>query len=275
MFKKIFILIAIFIFYLLLVNYVFNIALANSNPIDINIINESSLSNSKNNRLVVVKINPKYFKFNGYYYKTLNLKKPVDVINWYKKIPSTIIINPGFFTPEYTYLGYFFSNGKNYGTRGHKTFKGLFIAQNSNSGSVVKIIDLNYDNFNIKNYKKALVVQSFMLFDKFKKCRIKVNEKTASRTAMAIDKQNYLYIFITTGEYTLINFCHLLKSKFPQLINAIAFDGGSSAQLLIHYLNSYLLVSEDTLIQAKQFNKINSISLAPLPYIITANIEPH
>ena len=179
MFKKIFILIAIFYSYINFINYKINIILSNSKPIEITIINENSFSHSKDNKLVLVKIDPKCFKFNGFYFKTLNLKKPIDVIDWYKKIPSTILINPGFFTPEYTYLGYFFSNGKNYGTNGHKTFKGIFIARNDKFGSTVKIIDLKYDNFNIKNYKKALIIQSFMLFDKLKKCRIKVNQKTA------------------------------------------------------------------------------------------------
>jgi hypothetical protein len=160
--------------------------------------------------------------------------KPMDAVEWRKLTGADAVFNAGQFLPDWTYMGVLVCGGQVVSSRVHPTFKAALVAGPLEGAERAHVVDLEHEPLDLDRLRWREVAQSFMLFDRAGKIRVRSSDHIANRTVVGEDKSGRLVVFISEGAYTLEDFAHLVQ-KFPlQVVQAMCMDGGSEAQLSVN-----------------------------------------
>ncbi len=189
-------------------------------------------------RIFIVRIDPRFWKFFAHHYTTLPGAQRLTSEAWRMQLGATLVINAGQYTEDFTHLGILLCDGKNFGTRRHRLWKGILLAEPIDpSYPLAQTIDLNeYPEFDVEGaYSQA--VQTMMLVDSNHLIRVNQTDKQARRTLVAEDTSRRILLIVTEGDYTLWEIGQWILGAGLDVTRALAMDGGAQAQLALD-LNS-------------------------------------
>jgi len=95
------------------------------------------------------------------------------------------------------------------------------------------VLDLTRERLDPDSLGWGEVAQSFMLFDRDGKVRVRHSDQVAARTAVAEDRGGRIVVLTSEGGYTLWDFAQLLKNLPLELSQAMAMDGGLEAEMVV------------------------------------------
>jgi len=184
--------------------------------------------------IAIIKVNPEKIRFDTYHYSLGGSGEPKTIDKWQKELNAPVIFNAGLFDENKKHLGVLIHKGKNLGSKIHKSWKGIFVAEPTVLGLPrANIIDLKYTDFSLETNKYLTAVQTMMLFDKRGNKRIRKSDWLANRTILALDHKGKVLVFVTHGAYTLWGFATMAQKSNLGIVKAMSLDGGYASELKI------------------------------------------
>lgn len=196
-------------------------------------LNGSPYCRSGSSEIAMLRVDPARVQVRAHHYGTTHGRHPMDVIAWQRVIGADAVFNAGQFLPDWSYLGALVCSGKVVSRRVHPTFKAALVAGPLEGGPAARVLDLESEPLVTDPPRWREVVQSFMLFDRTGKLRVRHTDKVANRTAVGEDKRGHLVVFITEGGYTLDDFARLIQRSPLEISHAMSMDGGNEAQMCV------------------------------------------
>jgi len=183
--------------------------------------------------LVLVRIDPALWRVEPRHYADEGLEAPPSLEDWVRRTGAPVVFNAGFYFPDRRHIGLLLRDGHNIGTKTHPKWKGLLVSDPSQAGaSPVAILDLLEAAFPLEDPSYRSAVQSLMILKDGRK-RLGKTEKTASRTAVAIDARGRLLVVWAEGAHSLWNLADVLDRSGLEVRRAMTMDGGREAQLAV------------------------------------------
>jgi hypothetical protein len=183
---------------------------------------------------VLVRIEPARARFDVRHYRAEGPSGPLTPREWQQRTGAAVVINAGQFDPDLRHLGYLVSKGRNLGSAGHATFKGLFVAQPATAGPPpARILDLQWDSFDVERTPYACVLQSFMLLDRKGRTRVRNSGKLAERSLILEDAAGRIILLTTEGRQTLWDLARAAAACDLKIVQGMSLDGGRYAQLIV------------------------------------------
>jgi hypothetical protein len=159
--------------------------------------------------------------------------RPLDILEWQRRSDAIAVFNAGQYYGDYSYMGLLASGGKVISRRPHPTFKAALVAGPRAGGPAIRVLDLTRERLDPDSLGWGEIAQSFMLFDRDGKERVRRSDQVAARTVVAEDRSGRIVVLTSEGGYTLWDFAQLLK-KFPlELSQAMSMDGGLEAEMVV------------------------------------------
>jgi uncharacterized protein YigE (DUF2233 family) len=184
-------------------------------------------------QIALLRIDPARARVRVHYYGASPAGRPLDAVEWQRITGADAVFNAGQFLPDWTYLGLLVSGGSVISKRKHPTFKAALVAGPRDGGSAARVLDLDLEPLDPAKLEWSEVAQSFMLFDRDGRLRVRSSDKVANRTAVGEDRSGRLVVFVTEGAYALDDFARLVQKSPFQITHAMAMDGGSESQLCV------------------------------------------
>jgi hypothetical protein len=156
-----------------------------------------------------------------------------DVVQWLWQTEALAVFNAGQYYPDRSYMGLLVSDGKVISRRMHPTFRAALVAEPVRGDPAARVLDLEHESLDPERLAWNEIAQSFMLFDRAGRVRVRKSAQVARRTAVAEDRDHRLVVFTTEGAYLLHDFARLLMNAKLGLSHAMSMDGGDEAQLCI------------------------------------------
>ncbi len=209
-------------------------------------------------RIFIVRVDPKFWMFSAHHYTTLPGAQRLTSDAWRTQLGATLVINAGQYTEDFTHLGILLCDGKNFGTRRHRLWKGLLLAEPIDPAyPIAQTIDLNEQpEFDVEAaYSQA--VQTMMLVDSNHLIRVNRTDKQARRTIVAEDTSRRILLIVTEGDYTLWEIGQWVLASGLDVTRALAMDGGAQAQMSLE------INSEKVTIPGKQIVLPGIVALKP------------
>lgn len=220
--------------------------------------------------VLVLKVDPERYRFSVHYYAQEGLPNPPAIDEWQRRTGHDVLFNAGLFRENFAYLGLLFKEGHSLGSRRHRTWQGLFVAEPQTTDSTPKagVLDLSTDAFQegMPAYREA--AQSLMLLDRTKTIRVRQTGKRAYQTVVAEEHDGHILILKSLGLVTLHGFGQCLRDAFPSIKLAMAMDGGSSSDLFVSEALWKTGDPSDTRTNWKDLFTGRSTAHIPLPAII-------
>lgn len=184
--------------------------------------------------LVLVKVDPKRFRFETHHYRDEGLNAPPTIQEWQQRTQATLLFNAGLFDKDYSYLGLLIKDGRSLGSGPHPEWKGLFVAEPAAQGHrLARIVDLAKEPFSAHESVYREAAQSLMLLDESGAPRVRHSSKRARQTVVGEDQTGNILLIKTAAEVTMWELAVCLREGLPALRHAMAMDGGSSSDLLL------------------------------------------
>src|SRR5262245_56451043 len=184
-------------------------------------------------QIALLRIDPARARLRVHYFGASPAGRPLDAVEWQRITGAEAVFNAGQFTPDWTYLGLLVSGGNVISKRNHPTFRAALVAGPRDGSSAARVLDLEHDSLDVAQPQWSEVAQSFMLFDRGGKLRVRSSDKVANRTAVGEDRNGHLVVFVTEGAYAIDDFARLVQQSPLQITHAMAMDGGSESQLCV------------------------------------------
>jgi uncharacterized protein YigE (DUF2233 family) len=184
-------------------------------------------------QIALLRIDPARARVRVHYYGASPAGRPLDAVEWQRITGADAVFNAGQFLPDWSYLGLLVSGGSVISKRKHPTFKAALVAGPRDGGSAARVLDLEVEPLDPAKLEWSEVAQSFMLFDRDGRLRVRSSDKVANRTAVGEDRSGRLVVFVTEGAYALDDFARLVQKSPFQITHAMAMDGGSESQLCV------------------------------------------
>ena len=182
--------------------------------------------------LVLVDIDPERYRFAVFHYRDEHLEVPLSLDEWQSRTRATMVFNAGLFRPDYSYMGLLRKDGRTLSRKEHPQWKGLFVAEPVlQPAPKARIVDLAVESAGSGHASYREAAQALMLFDQSGKLRVRRSENRAQQTAVGEARDGHVMIIKTTGDVTLWDLAQCLAEKRPELLHAMAMDGGSSSDL--------------------------------------------
>lgn len=159
--------------------------------------------------------------------------EPLPAIEWQRRLGAVAVFNAGQYYPDFSYMGVLVSGGEVVSGKEHPEFHAALVAAPAAGGPQARVLDLDRVPLRVERGRWREVAQSFMLFDREGKLRVRRSELIANRTAVAEDGRGRLVIATTEGGYTLWEFGRLLARSSLGLSHAMSMDGGREAELCV------------------------------------------
>ena len=183
---------------------------------------------------VLVKVDPAQFRFATFSFRSEGLTQPPTIIEWRERTGAAVVFNAGQFLADYSYMGLLLKDGRSIGGKRHPNWHGLFVAEPVMQGlKRAGILDLAMDAFSEDRPVYLEAAQSLMLLDRQGKPRVRRSGKQAQQTVVAELRDGSILLVKTTAESALWELAECLKVGVPDVSQALAFDGGSSSDILI------------------------------------------
>ena len=184
-------------------------------------------------QIALLRIDPTRARLRVHYFGASPAGKPLDAVEWQHIIGAEAVFNAGQFMPDWTYLGLLVSGGNVISKRTHPTFRAALVAGPRAGGNAARVLDLERDSLDVAQSQWSEVAQSFMLFDREGRLRVRSSDKIANRTAVGEDRSGRLVVLVTEGAYAIDDFARLVQKSPLQITHAMAMDGGSESQLCV------------------------------------------
>ena len=184
--------------------------------------------------IAMLRVDPARVQLRVHHYSTIHGRRPMDIIAWQRSIGADAVFNAGQFLPGWSYLGALVCSGKVVSGRVHPTFKAALVAGPLDGGGITaRVLDLESDSLAVAPPRWHEVAQSFMLFDRKGRIRVRHTDKVANRTAVGEDRSGRLVVFTTEGGYAIDDFARLIRDSKLEIAHAMSMDGGNEAQLCV------------------------------------------
>ncbi len=174
--------------------------------------------------LYVLRVNPVQFRFDVGY----SPGEPKTLRQWQAETDALIVLNGGYFTPEYLATGLTIVDGVASGTT--YTFGGMFWTENGAPHLQPLAIEPYRPNQPIEDGLQAfpmLVIDGEASF-------VRESADRARRTAIGIDINGNVILIVTARSYfTLPEFSSYLAQSDLNFIHALNLDGGTSSGVLL------------------------------------------
>jgi uncharacterized protein YigE (DUF2233 family) len=184
------------------------------------------LTGQRRESITLVRLDPPFFNFNIAYHPG----EPQDLTAWQAETGALLVVNGGYFTPEYLATGLIIADGQASGVS-YEGFGGMVVIQDG--GLMVRsLVDHPYDG----TEPIAAALQSFPLLVKpgglpgFPE----EDNLTSRRTVIAQDRQGrILFLVAPLGHFSLYRLSQWLVDSDLELDIALNLDGGTSTSLLL------------------------------------------
>jgi len=158
---------------------------------------------------------------------------PLTIVEWQQRTGALAVFNAGQYYPNLSYMGLLVSDGEFVSSRPHRDFRAALVAGSNGGRAGARVLDLDRDSLDPAAPGWREVAQSFMLFDRSGRPRIRKSDVVANRTAVAQDGKGRILVITTEGGYTLWDFARLLQKTPIGLSHAMSMDGGYEAELCV------------------------------------------
>jgi Phosphodiester glycosidase len=184
-------------------------------------------------QIAMLRIDPAHARIRVHHFSLAPEHRPLDAVEWRRSTGADAVFNAGQFLPDWTYMGVLVCDGEIVSRRVHPTFKAALVAGPLDGGSGARVLDLEREPIDPGQLRWRDVAQSFMLFDRSGRIRVRTSDRVANRTAVGEDKHGRLVVLVTEGAYTLDGLAHLILKSPLEIALALSMDGGSEAQLCV------------------------------------------
>lgn len=189
----------------------------------------------------VLRIDPQRYQLRVRHFSQLGLSEPPDIIAWRERTDALAAFNAGQYYPDHAYMGLLVSDGEILSERLHPDFKAALVAEpvgrSTRSAATgeraARVLDLESDPLDTRSPEWREVAQSFMLFDRHGRVRVKKSDRIANRTVVAEDRRGRLLVITTEGGYTLWELAQLLREGPLEPTLAMCMDGGAEAKMVV------------------------------------------
>lgn len=176
--------------------------------------------------LTILRLDPPTFRFNIAYHPG----EPQDLTAWQAETGALLVVNGGYFTPEYLATGLIIVDGQTSGVS-YEGFGGMVVIQDGDL-TVRSLADQPYEG----TEPIAAALQSFPLLVKPGGLPGFPEEDNhfSRRTVIAQDRQGrVLFLVAPLGSFTLYQLSQWLVASDLELDIALNLDGGTSTGLLL------------------------------------------
>ena len=176
-------------------------------------------------RVTALRLDPALFDMRIAYHPG----SPQPLVDWQTETGALLLVNGGFFTPEYVATGLIVVDGEASGIS-YEGFGGM-LAVTANSVEVRALAERPYS----PDESLQFALQSFpMLVKEGAAAYAEEDAQTARRTAVGVDEDGrLLFIIAPLGGFTLHQFSQFLAEGEWGLVSALNLDGGTSTGLLL------------------------------------------
>jgi hypothetical protein len=158
---------------------------------------------------------------------------PLSIVEWQQRTGAFAVFNAGQYYPDLSYMGLLVSDGVRVSKRLHPGFRAALVSSPDDGRAGARVLDLDRDSLDPAAPGWREVAQSFMLFDRGGRPRIRKSDGVANRTAVAQDGKGRILVITSEGGYTLWDFAQLLQKAPIGLSHAMSMDGGYEAELCV------------------------------------------
>jgi uncharacterized protein YigE (DUF2233 family) len=183
---------------------------------------------------VVVRVDPERFQFQVYHYRDEGLSGPLTIQEWQQRTHASILFNAGLFREDYSYMGLLLKGGRSLGTKRHPQWHGLFAAEPIAPGlRKARVLDLAREGFAEERPPYREAAQSLMLLDQTGQPRVRRSGKRDYQMVVAEDRQGRILLIRPGNVVALWELAQCLHESLPEVVQAMAMDGGSSSELFV------------------------------------------
>ena len=183
--------------------------------------------------IALLRIDPQRVRLRVYHCSRQPEQTPLAMLEWQRRLQAVAVFNAGQYYPDFSYMGLLVSGGDVVSNRPHPDFHAALVAAPVSGPPRARVLDLDQTPLGRAPLPWREVAQSFMLFDKGGKLRVRKSEQVANRTAVAEDSRGRIVVATTEGGYTLWEFGRLLSRAPLGLSHAMSMDGGREAELCV------------------------------------------
>lgn len=184
--------------------------------------------------IAVLRVDPARVRMRVLHYSRQPERVPLSIVEWQRRTGALAVFNAGQYYPDLSYMGVLISDGDTVSARLHAGFKAALVASPSDGRRAAHVLDLDRDPLTLDRPAWRDVAQSFMLFDRDGRVRIRKTDQVANRTVVAEDRSGRIVIVTSEGGYTLWDFSRLLRNPALGLTHAMAMDGGYEAEMCVN-----------------------------------------
>jgi uncharacterized protein YigE (DUF2233 family) len=176
-------------------------------------------------QLYLLRIDPNAFEFSVAY----SPGQPKSLPTWQAETGALVVVNGGFFTPEFTATGLMVVDGQVSGSS-YTDFGGMVTA-GQGGVEVRSLVERPYSPTESFDY----ALQAFpMLVLNGEPAYQKSDLDQARRTVIGMDEDGRILLILASwGSFTLAEFSSYLASADFGLVNALNLDGGTSSGLIL------------------------------------------
>jgi uncharacterized protein YigE (DUF2233 family) len=182
----------------------------------------------------MLRIDPERHRFTIYYYRDEGLGAPLGIQEWQERTQATVLFNAGLFREDYSYLGLLLKDGRSLGSKRHPQWQGLFVAEPVAPGlKKARVMDLALEPFTEDHPAYREAAQSLMLLDQGGEPRVRRSGKRAHQMVVGEDRDGRIVLIRPGDPVALWELARCLRQRVPDMVRAMAMDGGSSSDLLL------------------------------------------
>ncbi|MGH7730068.1 MAG: phosphodiester glycosidase family protein [Candidatus Eiseniibacteriota bacterium] len=183
--------------------------------------------------IAVLRLDPARVRLRVHHYSREQGGVPLSIVEWQQRTGALAVFNAGQYYPDLSYMGLLVSGGVRVSQRLHPGFRAALVASPDDGRMAARVLDLDRDPVDPAAPGWREVAQSFMLFDRGGRPRIRKSDAVSNRTAVAQDGRGRIVVITTEGGYTLWDFARLLQQAPIGLSHAMSMDGGYEAELCV------------------------------------------
>lgn len=184
--------------------------------------------------LLAIDVDPDRVRFSVHYYADEKLREPITIDQWQRLTGHPVLFNAGLFRENFSYLGLLYKDGRSLGGRRHGTWQGLFAAEPVYDGlRKARVLDLSVESFDEDRPSYREAAQSLMLLDGRRTIRVRQSGKAAYQTIVAETEAGHIVVMKSREITSLYDLAQCLRDAAPWVRQAMAMDGGSSADVLV------------------------------------------